>query len=173
MSNADKSSKKKYPFGKNNQESIIYKQYFISQARKNNTTLKQYEKDCIKRKLDYKVVCNSWKTILGDIPKKKFDDPSVCELSNFKDKQLDKMSLDELNFYYRQIRDIIIIIQDCVTRRTEFKEKCIPSEFQDSGHETRIENVIKLKSHCDSQLSKIALAKMGKNENTFKNPWKK
>ena len=173
MSNEDKLSKTRYPFGKNNQESTIYKQYFTSQARKSNTSSKQYEKDCIKRKLDYKVVCNSWKKDLGNIPKKKFDDPLVCELSNFKDKQLDKMSFTELNFYSRQIRDIIIIIKDCITRRTEFTEKCVPPDFRDSGHKTRIENIIKLKSHCDAQLSKIALAKNKKNENTVKNPWKK
>lgn len=171
MSDKDKSSKKKYHFGKNEQENIIYKQYFTTQARNTNTTIKQYEKDCRKSVKDYKIVCKSWKTILGDIPEKKFDDPSICQLSEFKNKQLDQMSLQELNFYSKNIKDIIIIIQDCVIRRSQFKNKCIPPNLRDKGHETRIENVIKLKSNCKNQLLKILQQIELKSNNIKKKAW--
>lgn len=147
---------KKYPFGKNSDEELIYKNYFTTQARKTNKNFKQYEKDCIKHIGDYKEVCNTWKKSLGDISKKKFDDPSICELPQFQDKQLNEMSLPELNFYVKQIRDIIVVVKGCIVRRSKFKEKCIPPELRDTGHKQRIKNVVKLESHCKNQLSKIA-----------------
>ena len=147
---------KKYPFGKNSDEELVYKSYFTTQARNTNKHFKEYEKDCIKHIGDYKEVCNTWKKYLGNISKKKFDDPSICELPKFRDKQLNKMSLSELNFYVKQIRDIIVVVKGCIVRRSKFKEKCIPPELRDTGHEQRIENVVKLESHCENQLSKIA-----------------
>jgi hypothetical protein len=164
---------KKYPFGKNIDEEFIYKHYFTTQARKTNKNFKEYENDCKKLSWDYKIVCNSWKNILGNIPKNKFDDPLVCELPKFRDKQLNKMSSEELNFYSKQIRDIITIISDCGRRRSEFKEKCIPPELRDTGHEERIENVMKLNSHCKNQLLKITReSQLRLKDVSIKNPWK-
>ena len=147
---------KKYPFGKNSDEELIYKNYFTTQARKTNKNFKQYEKDCIKHIGDYKEVCNTWKKSLGDISKKKFDDPSICELPQFQDKQLNEMSLPELNLYAKRIRDIILVVNECILRRTEFQKKCVPPDLRDTGHKQRIKNVVKLESHCKNQLSKIA-----------------
>jgi len=147
---------KRYPFGKNSDEIIIYKNYFTKQARDSNILFKQYEKDCIKRISDYKQLCNTWKKKLGDISKKKFDDQSICELPQFQDKQLHEMSLPELQSYAKQIRDIILVVNGCILRRTEFQKKCVPPDLRDTGHKQRIENVVKLKSHCKNQLSKLA-----------------
>jgi hypothetical protein len=149
---------KKYPFGKNSDEIAIYKSYFTTQARNTNKPFRQYEKNCIKHVADYKQVCNTWKKDLGDISKKKFDDPSTCELSlpQFQNKQLHKMSLSELNMYSRRIRDIILVVNECILRRTKFQEKCVPPDLRDTGHEQRIKNVVKLQSHCENQLLKIA-----------------
>jgi hypothetical protein len=160
---------KKYPFGKNIDERNMYKHYFTTQARKTNKNFKEYENDCIRRIRDYHEVCKNWKNILGEIPIQKFDDPSVCELSKFQDKQLNKMSLQELKFYSKQIRDIIIVLNECSRRRSEFQEKCIPQELRDTGHEQRIVNIVKLTSHCKNQLSKIA--REIELKDVVKNPW--
>jgi hypothetical protein len=171
MSNKVKATKK-YPFGKNIDEQFMYKHYFTTQARNTNTNFKEYENYCKRLSWDYKIVCSSWKNILGDLPKNKFDDPLVCELPKFRGKQLNKMSLEELNFYSKQIRDIIIIISECSRRRSEFKEKCIPPILRDTGHEQRIENVVKLNSHCKNQLLKITQELQLRLKNVdIKNPW--
>jgi len=163
---------KGYPFGKNSDEISMYKNYFTTQARNTNTNFKEYEKDCIKRVRDYKEVCNTWKKDLGNISKKQFDDSSICELSlpQFQNKQLNKMSLSELNLYAKRIRDIIVVVNGCILRRSEFQKKCIPPDLRDYGHEQRIENVVKLESHCKNQLLKITQEIESKSKD-IKNPW--